>query len=202
MKEIIILLSSKVELTSLKSLTKRPSKLFIATFVVLILIFNIVIICSNSILISSRYRSRMNSVVQFTLFALALGCVGHAVGFCPEGMSPIPCEDAVGTHRDAVIEAVSSIGSPAELCGHIADYYDGIVGYAVENGILPAAALDMGCADAVGTYLVPAMAELPALEDVSVADICENIPPVVAEVAVDLLISKGVITPGEICVAA
>ena len=144
----------------------------------------------------------MNSAVQFTLVALALGFVGHAVGFCPEGMVPIPCEDAVGTHRDGVIEAVSSIGSPAELCGHIADYYDGIVGYAVENGILPAAALDMGCADAVGTYLVPAMAELPALEDVSVADICENIPPVVAEVAIDLLISEGVITPGELCFAA
>ena len=144
----------------------------------------------------------MNSAVQFTLVALALGCVGHAVGFCPEGMSPIPCEDVVGTYRDDVIDAVSSIGSPDELCGHIADYYDAIVGYAVENEILPQAALDMGCADAVGTYLVPAMDELPAIEDVSVADICENIPPVVAEVAVDLLISKGVITPGELCVAA
>ena len=144
----------------------------------------------------------MNSVVQLTLAALALGCVGHAVGFCPEGMLPIPCEDAVGTHRDAVIEAVSSIGSPAELCGHIADYYDAIVGYAVENEILPPAALDMGCEDAVGTYLVPAMDNLPPIEDVSAADICENIPPVVAEVAVDLLISKGVITPGELCVAA
>ena len=144
----------------------------------------------------------MNSVVQFTLVALALGCVGHAVGFCPEGMVPIPCEDAVGTHRDDVIAAVSSIGSPAELCGHIADYYEGIVGYAVENEILPPAALDLGCADAVGTYLVPAMDDLPAIEDISVADICENIPPIVAEVAVDLLISNGVITPGELCVAA
>ena len=144
----------------------------------------------------------MNSVVQFTLVAMALGCVGHAVGYCPEGMSPIPCEDIVSTHRDSVIEAVSSIGSPAELCGHIADYYDYIVGYAVENEILPPAALDMGCADAVGTYLVPAMDNLPAIEDISVADICENIPPVVAEVAIDLLISEGVITPGELCFAA
>ena len=144
----------------------------------------------------------MNSAVQFTLVALALGCVGHAVGFCPEGMLPIPCEDVVGTYRDDVIHAVSSIGSPGELCGHIADYYDGIVGYAVENEILPPAALDMGCEDAVGTYLVPAMDNLPAIEDVSVADICENIPPVVAEVAVDLLISKGVMTPADLCVAA
>ena len=146
----------------------------------------------------------MNSVVQFTLVALALGCVGNAFGFCPAGMVPISCEDAVGAHTDAVIEAVSSIESAADLCGAIAGYYDDIVGYAIDNGMIPADAAELGCEDLVGTYVAPAVAELPPLEDIdiSAAEICENLPPVVTEVAVDILVTHEVITLADLCVAA
>ena len=152
-------------------------------------------------MICSHSCYRMNTLVKFAIMSIA---IGKSVSFCPAGKEPIPCEDQVDWVKNQVINNIASIESAAQVCEVIEPLWWEIVDHLMAHEIiqfdfnLPIALGD--CQAVLSNYVIPAIATLPPIEDISVGDVCDNIPPALAEITIDYLIGKGLIALNQVCI--
>ena len=143
----------------------------------------------------------MNTLVKFTIMFIA---VGKAACFCPGGIEPIPCEDQVDWVKNQVINNIASIESAAQVCEVVEPLWWDIVDFLMAHEIiqfdfnLPIALGD--CEAVLSNYVIPVIATLPPIEDISVEDVCDNIPPEITEITIDYLIGKGLFALNQVCI--
>ena len=145
----------------------------------------------------------MSTAAQFTCIALALICVGHAVGFCPSDKT-FPCEDFVDNLKNEIYDLESM--SSEDVCTTIEIRYEDIVAYMVKNEMIPRYAADYKCKKLREDIVFPHMATLPdrfvytGLD--TAAQVCDYLVvyPEVVELVIDILVANDIISWSDVCV--